>query len=152
MKASGRSVCCDFPSSLTITVWAAALTGRRDIAQLRHDLLGEEPHRFSHPSARNPAAPIELQDALIHRGKLLLEALQALYARRRFVVDTDLLGLRKVPGHPAHGTGRKIRLGSIETQALHERNAIGRVGVTPVLAGHGMGFSARLELPRYRAH
>src|SRR2546430_712941 len=45
----------DFPSSLTIAVWAAALTGRRDIVQLRHDLLGEEPHRFSHPGAGNPA-------------------------------------------------------------------------------------------------
>src|SRR5919197_78099 len=87
------------PASITMTIGAAALTGRRNMAQLRHDLLGKEPHRFPHPGARNSAAPIELQDALIHRGELLLEALQALHARCGFIVDTNLLGLREVPGH-----------------------------------------------------
>ena len=51
------------------------LAGRRHAVQLRHHLLSEKPHRFPYPGAGNPAASIKLQDALIHRGELLLQAL-----------------------------------------------------------------------------
>ena len=66
------------------------LTGLRDMAQFRHHLLSKEPHRFPHSGAGNPAASVEFQDALIHRGELLLETLQAFHTRGGFVVDTDL--------------------------------------------------------------
>jgi hypothetical protein len=52
----------------------ASLRSRGDTAQLRHDMLRKEPHRLADLRTGNPAAPIELQDALIHQGKLLLEA------------------------------------------------------------------------------
>ena len=112
--------------------------------QLGHDLVSKQPHGLAYPGRGNSAAAVELQNALSHGGELFLEVLEARDTRRWFIVDTDLPGSGKVPGHPAHSAGGKIGPRGSDAETLQVGETGCGIAVAPVFLGDGVGFLARL--------
>jgi hypothetical protein len=98
------------------------LAGCWQAAQLRHHLLSKEPYGFLYPGTGNSPATVELQDTLLHRGGLLLQAVPALTA-------TDLLqGLRVVIQMARHSMPRRLLAQEWFDLSAH-RHGMGTPGV-----------------------